>query len=139
LILVFIAHLAPVVEAVKRRCRRDLMLERSAVRETYSFMGFDEDRRTIAGCVALTLPDRDYARVAIGIDINTIFAVFLHGERHVGRVHFVDFTIEQLTDTQVQRSLMKFHLHLVVADAADGQAALVAHTQNAGAHVQLGP
>jgi hypothetical protein len=114
------------------------MLEGRAVGETDSFVGFNQDRRTVAGGVALTLPDRDYARVPIGIDVNSIFAVFLHGESHVGRVDFVDFPIEQLTDTQVQRSLVKFHLHLVVADAADGQAALIAHTQNARAHVQLG-
>jgi hypothetical protein len=138
MIFVFIAQLAPVVEAVRRRCLRDLMLEGGAVGEPYSFMGFDYDRGTVAGSVALTLPNRDYARVPIGIDFNPILAVLLHGERHVGRVYFIDFTIEQLTHTQVERSLVKLHLHLIVADAADGQAAFIAHAQNTGAHVQLG-
>jgi len=138
MIFVFVAHLTPVVEAVRRRCLRDLMLERGAVRETNSLMGFDHDRWTVAGGVALTLPNCDDAGVSIRIHVNAIFAVFLHGERQVGRVYFVDFTIEQLTDTQVERSLVKFDLYLVVADAADGQAAFIAHPQNAGSYVQLG-
>ena len=138
MILALIAQLAPVIEAVIGRRGRNVMFQGSSSGKARLFAGLHLDGWAAARSFPFTFPHGCYAGIPVRIDIKTVLAGFLHGERHIGRIHFEDFALVQTSDVQVERSLMQFHLDAIVADVGQRQTALTAQAQNAVTYVQLG-
>ena len=94
--------------------------------------------RSLTGGVSFTFAHCNDAGIPIRIDVEAVVAGLLNRECHVGSVDLVDLATKQVTDVQIQGSLMEFHLHGVVAHVGQRETGLRAHAHGARANVQLG-
>src|SRR5581483_1418817 len=106
----FIAHAAPIIETIRSRGIRNFVLHGGAVRKRRYFSGAHLHAIALPGSFAFTTADRYVCGVAIGVDIETILAGSGNGERHIGRVDFIDFPVIEASNPKVERSLVEFHL-----------------------------
>ena len=129
MIFAFIAHATPVVESVEIRSVGHLVLERSTTGKRGLVMGLDFHPGALAVSFTLAAPDRDRSGIRIRIHIKTVIAGLQNGERLVGRIDFVSLPTEEMADVQIQRALIEFDLHGIVADVGQRHAGLGIHAQ----------
>jgi hypothetical protein len=87
---------------------------------------------------AFTMPNSDRRGICGGVDIETVIAGFQNREGLIGRVDFISFAAEQMTDVQIQRALIQFHLDQVVAHVRERHAGLGVESQRCATQMQLG-
>jgi hypothetical protein len=76
-------------------------LHRGSIAEAHLLVGLDMNSRTVARRFPFAAPDRDHGFIHIRIDVESIIAGLLNGERLVGGVHFVLFVVIQAADVKV--------------------------------------
>jgi hypothetical protein len=112
--------------------------QRGFVGKANLLVGMNAHTRTLASGVSFPFANRDHSCVAARIDVEAVVARFLNSEGQVWRVNFVDFPLKQLTDMQVQRSLMKLDLNAVVTHVRQRKTGFVTQPKNARPDVEFG-
>jgi hypothetical protein len=94
-------------------------------------------RRSLASRVAFTFPYRDRCGITIRIHVDTVIARLLHRKRQVRRVDLIHLAAIKLAHVDIQSALVQLHLHDVIIDVGQSEAALGVDPQQAGTHVQF--
>ncbi len=81
------------------------VFQRSAIAESGLLVFVNQYCRAVAGGFAFALPNCDYGRVGIRVYVEAVISGLLHGERLVGRVHFVSLAVE-IAHVEVHRALV---------------------------------
>jgi hypothetical protein len=123
IVLPLIANLAPIVEAVGTRSIGNLVRQRISTGECSLLTRMHANGWALTGGFAFTLANSHHGGIGIRIYIESVVTGFRHGESLIRRVNLVNLAVVEMTDMHIQRPLMQLHLHGVVGDIGQGQAA----------------
>jgi hypothetical protein len=138
IVFTLVANLAPIVEAIFSRGVADLVRQRISISEAGLLAFMQTDGGTLSSRFALALPNRNYGRVAGGVDVEAVVSGLSHGEGLIRSVDLVDFSAIKFVDMHVQSALMQLHLHGVIGDVGQSQTGFGADSHHARAQIQFG-
>jgi hypothetical protein len=119
-----VARTRPLVKVVKTRRSVSIHRHRRAIGKSHLLTCVDANGRAATSRLTLASPHRDHGLIVVRIYVEAVVSRLLHGERLVGRVHFIDFVVIKPAHVQVQRALVQLQLHGVLTDVGQGQAGL---------------
>src|SRR5207302_9229193 len=114
MIFALVANAAPVVKAVEIGNTGDLMIKGVAITEPRLVASVNFDARTLARGDALAFPHANKSDIAVGINIEAIVARLGHREGEVRGIDFINLSIVEMPNPQVERALVEFDLDRLI-------------------------
>ena len=134
-----VATAGPAIEFVPARRGDDLVVAQAGPGEAIRLARIDDIRRAVAIRFTLPLAHDDRRRVAIGIDVDPVFAGLSKGEGEIRRVDLEQLVGLETAHTDVQGALRQLQLGDPVVEIENGDGGAAVQADHRPADLDLGP